>query len=112
MIESQTELVEALKETDAYQNSPKRIKLIETSTSFLFNADDKLYKIKKFGNLIIIKHNQSWVTAYSNLGKSSVEIGDKIKKQQIIAYTPENKNYFHFQLRHNRNPVNPLSYLN
>jgi murein DD-endopeptidase MepM/ murein hydrolase activator NlpD len=69
-------------------------------------------QIKKFGNLIIVKHNQSWVTAYSNLGKYSVKVGDKIKKQQIIAYTPENKKYFHFQLRHNRNPVNPLSYLN
>ena len=69
-------------------------------------------QIKKFGNLIILKHNQSWVTAYSNLGKYNVKVGDKIKKQQIIAYTPENKNYFHFQLRHNRNPVNPLSYLN
>ena len=69
-------------------------------------------QIKKFGNLIIVKHNQSWVTAYSNLGKYNVKVGDKIKKQQIIAYTPENKNYFHFQLRHNRNPVNPLSYLN
>ena len=69
-------------------------------------------QIKKFGNLIIVKHNQSWVTAYSNLGRYSVKVGDKIKKQQIIAYTPENKNYFHFQLRHNRNPVNPLNYLN
>ncbi len=69
-------------------------------------------QIKKFGNLIIIKHNQSWVTAYSNLGKYNVKVGDKIKKQQIIAYTPDNENYFHFQLRHNRNPVNPLSYLN
>ncbi len=69
-------------------------------------------QIKKFGNLIIVKHNQSWVTAYSNLGKYNVKVGDKIKKQQIIAYTPENKDYFHFQLRHNRNPVNPLSYLN
>ncbi len=69
-------------------------------------------QIKKFGNLIILKHNQSWVTAYSNLGKYNVKVGDKIKKQQIIANTPENKNYFHFQLRHNRNPVNPLSYLN
>ena len=69
-------------------------------------------QIKKFGNLIILKHNQSWVTAYSNLGKYSVKVGVKIKKQQIIAYTPENKNYFHFQLRHNRIPVNPLSYLN
>ena len=69
-------------------------------------------QIKKFGNLIIVKHNKSWVTAYSNLGKYNVKVGDKIKKQQIIAYTLENKNYFHFQLRHNRNPVNPLSYLN
>ena len=68
-------------------------------------------EIKNFGNLIILKHNQSWVTAYSNLGKYNVRVGDKIKKQQIIAYTPENKNYFHFQLRHNRSPVNPLSYL-
>ena len=69
-------------------------------------------QIKKFGNLIIVKHNQSWVTAYSNLGKYSVKVGDKIKKQQIIAFTPENQNYFHFQLRYNRNPVNPLNYLN
>ncbi|MDC3072265.1 M23 family metallopeptidase, partial [bacterium] len=69
-------------------------------------------QIKKFGNLIILKHNQSWLTAYSNLGKYNVKVGDKIKKQQIIAYTSDNKNYFHFQLRHNRSPVNPLSYLN
>ena len=69
-------------------------------------------QIKRFGNLIILKHNNSWVTAYSNLGKHNVKIGDKIKKQQIIAYTPDDKNFFHFQLRHNRNPVNPLIYLN
>ena len=69
-------------------------------------------QIKKFGNLIIVKHNQSWVTAYSNLGKYKVKVGDKIKKQQIIAFTSVDKNYFHFQLRHNRNPVNPLNYLN
>ena len=69
-------------------------------------------QIKKFGNLIILKHNQSWVTAYSNLGKYNVKVGDKIKKQQIIASTSQNKNYFHFQLRHNRNPVNPINYLN
>ena len=69
-------------------------------------------QIKKFGNLIIVKHNQSWVTAYSNLGKYNVKVGDKIRKQQIIAFTPKDKNYFHFQLRHNRNPVNPLNYLN
>jgi hypothetical protein len=46
----QTELVKALKEPAAYHNSPKTIKLRETSTSFLFKADDQLYKIKKLGN--------------------------------------------------------------
>ncbi len=50
MTVSQTELVKALKEPAAYHNSPKTIKLRETSTSFLFKADDQLYKIKKLGN--------------------------------------------------------------
>ena len=50
MTVSQTELGKALKEPAAYHNSPKTIKLRETSTSFLFKADDQLYKIKKSGN--------------------------------------------------------------
>ena len=50
MIVSQTDLGKALKEPAAYHNSPKIIKLRETSTSFLFKADDQLYKIKKSGN--------------------------------------------------------------
>ena len=50
MTVSQTELVKALEEPAAYRNSPKKIKLRETSTSFLFKADDQLYKIKKLGN--------------------------------------------------------------
>ena len=50
MTVSQTELEKALKEPAAYHNSPETIKLRETSTSFLFKADDQLYKIKKSGN--------------------------------------------------------------
>jgi aminoglycoside phosphotransferase family enzyme len=50
MTVSQTELVRALKEPSAYQNSPKTIKLRQTLTSFLFKADDQLFKIKKSGN--------------------------------------------------------------
>ena len=43
-------------------------------------------QIKKFGNLIIVKHNQSWVTAYSNLGKYNVKVGDKIKTTNNCFY--------------------------
>jgi hypothetical protein len=48
MTVTQPEWVEALKKPAAYLlKSPKRIKLLETTTSYLFRADDWLYKIKK-----------------------------------------------------------------
>ena len=50
MTVTQIDFVKALKEPAAYQNSPSSIKLRETSTSYLFKADDQLYKIKKLGN--------------------------------------------------------------
>ncbi len=50
MTATQIELVKALHEPEAYNNSPKSIKLLETTTSYLFRADDQLYKIKKMGN--------------------------------------------------------------
>ena len=69
-------------------------------------------QIKKFGNLILIKHENGWLSAYSNVGKFNVDKGSTIKKGEVIAYSSKEKEFFHFQLRHNRNPVNPISYLN
>ena len=46
----QPEWLEGLKDPAAYLNSPKTIKFQETVTSYLFTADDLLYKIKKTGN--------------------------------------------------------------
>ena len=51
MTVTQPEWVEALKRPAAYLlKSPEKIKLLETTTSYLFRADDWLYKIKKMGN--------------------------------------------------------------
>ena len=51
MTVTQPEWVEALKRPAAYLlKSPEKIKLLETTTSYLFRADDWLYKIKKTGN--------------------------------------------------------------
>ncbi len=69
-------------------------------------------QIKKFGNLILVKHKDGWLSAYSNLGKYNVKQGDIIKKGEIIAFTSSNSESFHFQLRYNRTPVNPVNYLN
>ena len=69
-------------------------------------------QIKKFGNLILVKHDNGWLSAYSNLGKYNVKQGDIIKKGEIIAFTSADNGLFHFQLRFNRTPVNPVNYLN
>ena len=69
-------------------------------------------EIKKFGNLILIKHKNGWLSAYSNVGRFNVKQGSIIKKGELIAYSSNNINYYHFQLRHNRNPVNPVEFLN
>ena len=47
---SQSELVEVLKNPASYATQPKSIKLRETDSSYLFEGDEWLYKIKKEGN--------------------------------------------------------------
>ena len=69
-------------------------------------------QIKKFGNLILVKHDNGWLSAYSNLGRYNVKQGEIIKKGKIIAFTSADSGLFHFQLRYNRTPVNPVNYLN
>ena len=67
--------------------------------------------IKSFGNMILIKHDKRWITAYSKLGKSLVNEGDLVKKGEAIASMGDN-NILHFQIRKSRNPINPESLLN
>ena len=69
-------------------------------------------QIKKFGNLILIKHDNGWLTAYSNIGNVKVKQGETVLQGQIIANSSMNKKIFHFQIRYKRNPVDPLKYLN
>ena len=53
-------------------------------------------QIKKFGNLILVKHDNGWLSAYSNLGKYNVKQGEFIKKGEIIAFTSiENLSLIH-----------------
>ena len=69
-------------------------------------------KIQKFGNLILIKHNKEWLTAYSNIGEIIVQEGDKVISGQTIGYTFDKAKKLHFQVRYKRKPLDPLKYLN
>jgi len=67
-----------------------------------------------YGNLVIIKHSHSYLSAYAYNKKLLVKEGDSVNPGQIIARmgSPDsNKPQLHFEIRRNGKPVNPLHYL-
>lgn len=67
-----------------------------------------------YGNLVIIKHSHSFLSAYAYNKKLLVKEGDSVKPGQAIAQmgSPDaSKPQLHFEIRRNGKPVNPLHYL-
>ncbi len=67
-----------------------------------------------YGNLLIIKHNHLFLSAYANNSRLLVKEGHVVKKGQIIAEVGRigvKQASLHFEIRKNGVPVNPLSYL-
>jgi len=67
-----------------------------------------------YGQLIIIKHNDTYLSAYGYNASLLVKEGDNIKKGQRIATMgegPGQKPRLHFEIRQNGKPVNPRRYL-
>jgi lipoprotein NlpD len=70
--------------------------------------------LKGYGNLLIIKHNDLYLTAYANNRRLLVKEGQSVNKGQAIAEIGGEDNHktsLHFEIRKNGSPVNPLSYL-
>ena len=67
-----------------------------------------------YGNLVIIKHNRNFLSAYAYNRKLLVSEGDTVKAGQKIAElgrSGTDSPRLHFEIRKNGKPVNPLSYL-
>lgn len=67
-----------------------------------------------YGELIIVKHNASFLSAYGHNRKRLVQEGDRIKGGQQIAEMGSSasaRDELHFEIRKNGKPVNPLDYL-
>lgn len=81
-------------------------------------ADGKVvyagHGLASYGNLLIIKHQQNFLTAYGNNLKNLVVEGQHIKAGQIIAdmgLISPGVWGLHFEIRKQGNPVNPIKYL-
>ena len=67
-----------------------------------------------YGNLVILEHNETYLSAYGYSESLLVEEGDLTKKGQKIATMgegPERIPRLHFEIRLNGKPVNPQKYL-
>lgn len=67
-----------------------------------------------FGNLVIIKHNETYLSAYANNSKLYIKEGQQVEKGQTIGQvglTGSKKASLHFEIRKNGNPINPLTLL-
>jgi lipoprotein NlpD len=67
-----------------------------------------------YGELIIIKHSESWLSAYGHNRKRLVNEGQNVKAGQQIAEmgrSGASRDMLHFEIRYNGKPVDPLQYL-
>ena len=71
--------------------------------------------LKGYGNLVLIKHPNGFVSAYANNGELDVKRGETVKRGQIIAKSGQSGNVsspqLHFELRKGTTPVDPTTYL-
>lgn len=70
--------------------------------------------VRGYGNLLIIKHNDSYLSAYAYNKKLLVRIGEWVRVGQTIAEMGRNnagRAVLHFEIRHNGKPVDPKHYL-
>ena len=67
-----------------------------------------------YGQLIILKHNDTFLSAYGHNRNLLVNEGDEVKAGQVIAQmgsSGTNRTQLHFEIRRNGKPVDPLGYL-
>jgi murein DD-endopeptidase MepM/ murein hydrolase activator NlpD len=70
--------------------------------------------IKGYGNLVIIKHSNSVLTAYGYSSKSLVQENQKVHKGQKIALAGKDLNgkaVLHFEIRENGKSISPIKVL-
>jgi murein DD-endopeptidase MepM/ murein hydrolase activator NlpD len=73
-------------------------------------------ELKGYGNLVLIRHANGYVTAYAHASELLVKRGDTIKRGQVIAKSGQSGEVqspqLHFEIRKGSSPVDPLQFLN
>jgi len=72
-------------------------------------------ELKGYGNLVLVRHKNGWVTAYAHNKELFVKRGDTVKRGTVIAKAGQtgsvNTPQLHFEVRKGASAVNPMKYL-
>ena len=72
-------------------------------------------ELKGYGNLVLLRHDNGWVTAYAHNDELMVKRGDKVQRGQVIAKAGRtgsvDQPQLHFELRQGSKPVDPVPFL-
>lgn len=72
-------------------------------------------ELKGYGNLVIVKHSSSWITAYAHLDALAVKRGERVKQGDIVGTVGMTGNVdfpqLYFGLRKGRDALDPLKYI-
>jgi len=72
-------------------------------------------ELKGYGNLVLVRHSNGFVTAYAHASELLVKRGDQVKRGQVIARSGQSGTVtspqLHFEIRKGATPVDPAQYL-
>jgi murein DD-endopeptidase MepM/ murein hydrolase activator NlpD len=72
-------------------------------------------ELRGYGNLILIKHSNGWISAYAHCDLILVKRGDKVSRGQVIARVGATGNVtepqLHFELRRGNRAVDPREFM-
>ena len=72
-------------------------------------------ELKGYGNLVLVRHANGFVTAYANASELTVKRNDQVHRGQVIAKSGQTGTaanpQLHFEIRKNSAPVDPMQYL-
>jgi murein DD-endopeptidase MepM/ murein hydrolase activator NlpD len=72
-------------------------------------------EVKGYGNLVLVRHENGYVSAYAHNGSLNVKRGEQVKRGQVIATSGQTGNVtspqLHFEIRKGSTPVDPIKYL-
>ena len=92
--------------------APEGTTVVAAETGIVAYAGNEL---RGFGNLLLVKHDGGWVTAYAHNQVLLVKKGDKVRRGQAIARVGSTGGVsgaqLHFELRSGTKAIDPLDHL-